>query len=185
MKRLPKKIEYIDPVAQTIWHTVVDTMDQYTNDSVLSKFYLPEELVTHCRSTASIFAQVHYAPLLEPDEAYKTRLYTLFLFSMMCVVQIYLKERSMIKNYPYYKIVSNERLVKEARQKVTKLLFDGAVILETIDQVINMFLAQLMVIRQKRRFTIKDKIFDEEKFDRFLPASILWGYLFTKELIID
>lgn len=185
MKRLPKKVEYIDPVAQNIWYTVVDSMDKYTHDSVLSKFYLPEEIIIHCRSVASIFAQIHYAPLLEPEEAYRSRLYTLFLFSMMCGVQIYMKERTVLKDSHYYNILSDKEAVKEAKQKVTKLLFDGAVILETIDQVMNMFLTQLMVIRQKRRFTIKDRLFDEEKFDRFLPASILWGYLFAKEMIID
>lgn len=185
MKRLPKKVEYIDPIAQSIWHTVVESMDQYTHDSVLSKFYLPEEIIIHCRSVASIFAQIHYAPLLEPEEAYKTRLYALFLFSMMCGVQIYLKERVMLKNYPYYRILTDKKAVREAKHKVTKSLFDGAVILETIDQVMNMFLTQLMVIKQKRRFTLKDKMFDDEKFDRFLPASILWGYLFAKEMIVD
>ncbi len=185
MKRLPKKVEYIDPIAQNIWHTVVESMDQYTHDSILSKFYLPEEIIIHCRSVASIFAQIHYAPLLEPEEAYKTRLYTLFLFSMMCGVQIYLKERVMLKNYPYYRILTDKKAVREAKHKVTKSLFDGAVILETIDQVMNMFLTQLMVIKQKRRFTLRDKMFDDEKFDRFLPASILWGYLFAKEMIVD
>jgi hypothetical protein len=81
--------------------------------------------------------------------------------------------------------MSDKQAIKLAKNKVTRSLFDGAVILETVDQVMNLFLAQLMMIRQRRRFAIRNREFDEEKFDRFLPASILWGYLFAKEMVLE
>lgn len=161
------------------------SMDQYTHDSQFSKFYLPEEIIPHCRESAAIFTQVHYAPIISTEEAYKSRLYSFFLLSMVCGVQIYLKERSVLNKMNSYTVTVDESAIAEAKRKVSRQLFDGAVILETIDQVMNLFLTQLMMLKQKRRFSMKNHEFDEEKFDRFLPASILWGYLFAKEVVTD
>jgi hypothetical protein len=187
MKKIQKTEEQLtlDPIVANIWENVVYSMDQYTHDSPVSKFYLPEDIMVHCREVSAIFAQVHYVPILTTEEVYKSRLYSLFFLSMLCGVQIYLKERSLEKNYSPYTLLADEKMIRAAKNKVTRMLFDGAVILETVDQVMNLFLAQLMLIRQRRRFTIKNKDFDEEKFDRFLPASILWGYLFAKEMVLD
>jgi len=185
--KLPKKNDdlQINATANSIWEHIVYSMDQYTHDSQFSKFYLPEEIIPHCRESAAIFAQVHYAPIISTEEAYKTRLYSFFLLSMVCGVQIYLKERSVLNNMKTYSVNIDESVISEAKRKVGKQLFDGAVILETIDQVMNLFLTQLIMLKQKRRFSVKDHEFDEEKFDRFLPASILWGYLFAKEIVTD
>jgi hypothetical protein len=100
-------------------------------------------------------------------------------------VQIYLKERSVLNKLSDYNVTVNYEAIHDAKRKVSRQLFDGAVILETIDQVMSLFLTQLMMLKQKRRFQLKDHDFDEEKFDRFLPASILWGYLFAKEVVTD
>lgn len=184
--KLPKKEQlHVNDSANSIWEHVVHSMDQYTNDSHLSKFYLPEEIVPHCREAASIFTQIHYAPIISTEEAYKSRLYSFFLLSTLCGVQIYLKERSVINKLSDYNITVNQDAIHDAKRKVSRQLFDGAVILETIDQVMSLFLTQLMMLKQKRRFQLKDHDFDEEKFDRFLPASILWGYLFAKEVVTD
>lgn len=185
--KLPKKNEelQIDSTATSIWEHIVYSMDQYTNDSQFSKFYLPEEIIPHCREAASIFTQVHYAPIISTEESYKSRLYSFFLLSMVCGVQIYLKERSVLNHLKTYAITSDDKEISEAKRKVSRQLFDGAVILDTIDQVMNLFLTQLMMLKQKRRFTIRNHDFDDEKFERFLPASILWGYLFAKEIVID
>lgn len=175
----------VNDTANSIWEHIVHSMDQYTHDSHLSKFYLPEEIVPHCREAASIFTQVHYAPIISTEDAYKSRLYSFFLLATLCGVQIYLKERSVLNKMPDYSVNINQDAIHDAKRKVSRQLFDGAVILETIDQVMSLFLTQLMMLRQKRRFNIKDHDFDEEKFDRFLPASILWGYLFAKEVVTD
>lgn len=185
--KLPKKNEelQINSTANSIWEHIVYSMDQYTHDSQFSKFYLPEEIIPHCREAAAIFTQVHYAPIISTEESYKSRLYSFFLLSMVCGVQIYLKERSVLNKLKTYAITTDMKEISEAKRKVSRQLFDGAVILDTIDQVMNLFLTQLMMLKQKRRFNIRNHEFDEEKFDRFLPASILWGYLFAKEVVVD
>lgn len=185
MKRLPKAEISIDPLAQRVYEDVVCSMEQYTDDSAVSKFYLPEPLLSHSRKTASIFAQIHYAPLLTPAQAVKSRLFGLLLLSIICGSQIYFKERSVFTNFAPYQIRSNEKVIKDIKHRVTKMLFDGATILETTDQVMRLFLDHMVTPRMMRRLAMHDHDFDREKFDRFMPASILWGYLFAKEMIID
>jgi hypothetical protein len=186
MRRLPKheKIE-ADPLAYRIFDEVVYSMDQYTHDSILPKFYLPESYLQHCRSTASIFTQIHYAPLLTPHEAMRSRLFGLLFLSIACGSQTYLKERSIFTNYAPYSIQLDSAVVKDVKNRVTKMLFEGATILETTDQAMKLFLDNLVTPRQVRRLAILNREFDAEKFDRFMPASILWGYLFAKEMVLD
>lgn len=185
MKRLPEQEVEIDPIAKRVYEDVVCSMEQYTNDSMFSKFYLPEPLVSHSRTTASIFTQIHYAPLLTHDEAVRTRLFGLLLLSIICGAQIYLKERSIFTNFAPYRVRSDKETIKDIKHRVTKMLFDGATILETTDQVMHLFLAHMVTPRTMRRLAVSDHDFDSEKFDRFMPASILWGYLFAKEMILD
>jgi hypothetical protein len=185
MRRLPKQNIEIDPIAHRIFEEVVCSMEQYTHDSTLSKFYLPEYFLKHCRDVSSIFAQIHYAPLLEPKKAVKSRIFGLFFLSINCGAQIFLKERSIFTNFAPYSLYTDEKIVKDIKQRVTKMLFDGATILETTDQAMKIFLEQLVTPKQVRRLMIYDHDFDVEKFDRFMPASILWGYLFAKEMVIE
>lgn len=185
MKRLPKHETAIDPLAQRVYEDVVCSMEQYTHDSTLSKFYIPEPLLKHSRTTASIFTQIHYAPLLTHEQATKSRLFSLLLLSIICGAQIYLKERSVFTNFAPYRLRSDEQAIKEVKHRVTKMLFDGATILETTDQVMQLFLDHMVTPRVMRRLAIHEHDFDQEKFDRFMPASILWGYLFAKEMILD
>ena len=190
MRRLPKeekteKQQVFDPLAHRIYEEVVLSMEQYTHDSHLPKFYLPENFLRHCRMLASIFTQIHYAPLMEPEIAKRSRLFGIFFLSISCGAQIFLKERSIFTNFAPYKMQTDEKKVKDIKQRVTKMLFDGATILETTDQTMQMFLEQIANSRQIKKLVVSNHEFDEEKFDRFMPASILWGYLFAKEMLTD
>lgn len=185
MKSLPEEQYIVDPLAERVYEDVVCAMEQYTDDSPYSKFYLPEPLLSHCRQTASIFAQIHYAPLLTHNEAKKTRLFALLLLSITCGAQIYIKERSIFTNYAPYHVRAEAQTIKDVKHRVTKMLFDGATILETTDQVMKIFLDHMVTPRIIRRLALPEHDFDNEKFDRFMPASILWGYLFAKEMISD
>ncbi|MBI4080782.1 MAG: hypothetical protein HY430_03365 [Candidatus Levybacteria bacterium] len=186
MKSLPdEKLQELDPMVQRIWEDIVYSMDQYTHDSVTPKFYLPEQLITHARSTAAIFASYHYMPLLTEKEAYKSRLFSLFLLSINCGIQIFLKERSIMTDYSPYSIETNMDTIKQAKQKVTRLIFEGVEILVTTDQVMNLVLEHINSPKIIRRLTLNNKELNTEKFEMFLPGSMLWGYLFADEIIID
>ena len=186
MKRLPNKEEQqIDPSVQRIWEEIVYSMDQYTNDSVLSKFYLPEEILAHCRSAANIFAQLLYTPIPSPTEIQKTRLYGMLYLSMACGVQIYLKERSLTKGFLPYRITKDESIIRIARNKVGKVLSEGIKVQPPVSQVMELFITQLNTEQYVRRFSIRGREFNSEKFENLLPAAIMWGYLIAQELVID
>src|SRR4051812_32998193 len=100
MKRLPNN--YYDllesnPTARTIWENVAYSMDSFTHDSFTSNFFQPEAIINECRSMAASFTVLHYAPIPDMKKIYRSRLYALFFLSLCCGVQIYIKERSILK----------------------------------------------------------------------------------------
>jgi len=186
MKRLPDQEEQlIDSTVQRIWEDIVYSMDQYTNDSTLSKFYLPEDALTHCHVAATIFTQLLYYPIPSPQEAKKTRLYAMVHLAMTCGVQIFLKERGLKKGFSPYKITTDEVAIRDARNKIGRVLSEGIKVKPPVSQVMELFIAQLNTPHYLRRFSLKGHEFNSEKFENLLPAAIMWGYLLTKELVID
>ncbi len=185
MKRIVKEKAAIDPLAQQVWEDVIYSMDQYTHDSGVSKFFLPDEIVTQCRSIAAAFAQIHYVPIPSTTDVYKTRLFGLFFLAMTCGVQIYLKERSVFTSYAPYRILTDTNGIREARRKIFRQLEDGIEIFSPIDEVMDLFIKQLSPVKTKIMRYTKDFEFNDELFDKILPITLLWGYLFAKEMIVD
>ncbi|CAN5135117.1 hypothetical protein BH11PAT1_BH11PAT1_7800 [soil metagenome] len=186
MRRLPKKEFYsTDPLALQVWEDVVYSMDQYTNDSAVSKFFLPEEITLHCKETAAIFAQLHFSPIPTSKEVLKTRLFGLFYLSTTCGVQIYLKERAIFTNYSPYAMQTDPRETREARRKTLKQLAEGVEIFQPITDVLDLFMQQLLPTKEKMKRHNKNRDFNEELFDKLLPITLIWGYLFAKEMILD
>jgi len=184
MKRLPSKEEHVsDPVVQRIWEEIVCSMDQYTHDSTFSKFYLPENILIHCRSSATIFTQLLYRPIPSSEIAQGTRLYSLFYLSMTYGVQIFLKERNINKGHVPFEITTNPHDIRAARNMVGKSLSEGIKVKSPVSQVMDIFLIQLNAHQYMRKFIIRGREFNSEKFDNLLPASIMWGYLTAQELI--
>lgn len=186
IKRLPKKESYtVDPLALQVWEDVIYSMDQYTHDSTVSKFFLPEEITTHCKSTAAIFAQLHFSPIPTSKEVCKTRLFGLFYLSMTCGVQIYLKERAIFTNYSPYVIQSEPSQIREAKRKTLKQLQEGVELFQPITDVLDLFMNQLTPTKEKMKRYNKNREFNEELFDKLLPITLIWGYLFAREMILD
>jgi len=186
MRRLPDKEEQvIDPAVQRIWEEIIYSMDQYTHDSSLSKFYLPEEILSHCRSAANIFTQLLYTPIPSPTEVQKTRLYGMLHLTMTCGVQIYLKERALTKGYLPYRITTDDKTIRSARNKIGRLLSEGIKVQPPVSQVMELFITQLNTDHYIRRFSMKGREFNAEKFENLLPAAIMWGFLLAQELIIN
>lgn len=186
MKRLPSNEEQpVEATVNRIWEDIVYSMDQYTDDSSLSKFYLPEDILTHCRTAARIFAQLVYTPIPTNKQILKSRAYGLFYLAMTCGVQIFLKERVLTKGYVPYKIVIDDDIIRTARTKVGKLLSEGIRVQSPVSQVMELFIEELTREHYTKRMSMRDHEFNTEKFDNLLPAAIMWGYLLTQELLLD
>lgn len=186
MRKLPKKESYsTDPVALQVWEDVIYSMDQYTHDSTVSKFFLPEELTTHCKSNAAIFAQLHFSPIPSTKEVLKSRLFGLFYLSMTCGIQIFLKERAIFTNNSPYLMQTDPKEIREAKRKTLKQLQDGVEIFHPITEVLELFMMQLSPTKEKMKRFNKNRDFNEELFDKLLPITLIWGYLFAREMILD
>lgn len=186
MKTIPEpKEQSIEPLALQIWENVVLAMNQYTHDSTTSKFLPPEEMLVHIRPIAGAFAMLHFTPFPTMKEIYKSHLYALFYFSIVCGVQMYMKERSLRTNFSHYTIRSDNASVRDAKNSVMKQLADGVKIFPPINQTMDLFLSHMLTPRRLERLPLKNAEFDNTKFDKFMPVTLLWGYLFAREIIID
>ena len=100
-------------------------------------------------------------------------------------VQVYLKERIITKGYLPYNTISNPDAVRSARNKIGRMLSEGIKVKSPVSQVMDIFLIELNAHQYMRRFNLKDRELNTEKFDNLLPAAVMWGYLTANELIVD
>ncbi len=189
MKSLP---EFINPrsietenIAFLITQEVIMSMSQFTNDSYFSKFIPPEELLIHIRPIAAAFAQIHFTPLPPMNKIYKSQLYALFYFSIMYGIQIYIKYRSITHDHKPFIITTDQSKLRTARIKAAKELIDGVRVYPPINQVIDHFIKYIITKKMTNKLTIQGLEFDSSKFQSFVPITLLWGYIFVKEIIID
>lgn len=189
MRNLPDPTEINEHnnqlLALNIWEDVVSSMSQYTNDSYLSKFNPPEELLRQIRPVAAAFTMLHYTPIPMTKEIYKSQLYTLFNFSILCGIQMYVKQRAILKNHAPYVLQTNNNKIREAKEIVMKQLTEGIRVFPPINQTMDIILQHLITPRRVERLPLKNLEFDNQKFDKFMPVTILWGYLFAREIILD
>jgi hypothetical protein len=188
MKKLPENQEpqlISDPLVLQIWEDVVYAMDQYTDDASVSKFFMPVELSDHCRAMAASFALLHFSPLPDMQVILKSRLYGVFYLSLHCGIQIYLKERAIMTSYLPYRILSDEHQIREIKNTILKQLAEGIQVYAPVNQVMDLFLQQLTPMKEKVRRNMKEQVFNDELYDKFLPVTMLWGYLFAREMILD
>jgi hypothetical protein len=184
-KRLPKEQISIDPLSLQIWEEVVYSMDSYTHDSAISKFYLPEELTTHSKLVAAAFAQIHYAPIPTTEQVMKTRLFGLFYLTIMCGIQSYIKERAIFTSYAPYTIQNDPKVIRDLKSKIMHDLEEGVPVEAPLAEVMDLFLNQLTPMKHRITKQTKNRIFHEDLFDKFLPMILVWGYLFAKEMVLD
>ena len=174
-----------DKKAKRIWEEVVYAYNNYTNDSSVSKFFLPEELIVQCRPVAAAFAASLYSPQLAPEEVYSSSAYYVFLLTTIAGVQIYIKERSLANNRSPFIIEKNEEKVLAIKQKSLGALTRGVKLTIAIQQVMRKFLAQFLTKEKKKELAIVDHEFSMEKYDSILATSIIFGYYFSKSMILD
>ena len=189
MRSLPepyekKKIEG-DSLALQIWEDVVQSMSQFTDDSIFSKFTPPEELLAHIRPIAAAFAQLHFTPLPPMKVVYKSDLYSIFYFSIIAGVQIFIRQRSILKNHQPYTVRTAPIELREAKNLVMKQLTEGIKVFPPVNQIMDIFLNHTITERRLERLPLKHTEFDSQKFNKFMPVTLLWGYLFANEVIID
>lgn len=159
-------------------------INQYTNDSVTSKFFLPEEISVSCYVAAGGFASVIYKTQLEAAEIQKAFALTYFLVLITYGFQIYLKERSIKTNAAPYRLPTNTAYIENASLLVLEKAEKGNLISSPLsDEIIKIILKQLQDNTADDDFKLKGHLLDTKKLNTYMILSLYYGYNLASYLI--
>jgi len=171
------------PNALKIWNEIIYSYNTFPNDSSISRFFLPEELIIEARSVAAAFTILLYNPQPDIKKIYNTKLYYMFLLSSVCGIQIFLKQRALETGFKPYKANLNKGKIENAKANALFLLTLGTSIPKAPHQVMKKFIFQLLSSKNTLQFRVKGSRFDKTRYQTLLNASILWGYFFAKNML--
>lgn len=185
-----KKVRDVDNALQKqanhIILEIMNSLSEYTDDNVVSKFFLPDEISHACYVAAGAMSSVVYIPLLESNEIENYPLLNLYFIAITYGFQIFLKERSHTTNSAPYKFPQNQKIISKARQKVFKQAEKGKLTsTDLAATVISIFTKHMNRTVQKQEYVKRDRPIDEEKFNTYIGIALYWGYNFAKEVIIE
>lgn len=177
-------VSFKDPNALMIWNEIIRSLDEYPHDSILSKFFLPEQLTLQCRIIAAGMTASLYRPCLSGKEIFDLKLYHIFLMATIWGMQTFLKEWSLIKNKRIYNIRYKEKeQLEKARKKILQKLSQKVTVPKTPRSVLQTFIDKFKTAVDNNDFELKGKVFIKKKYQIMLIAGVYWGYLFAKETI--
>src|SRR5882672_428074 len=115
-QKAPGKGPQLEDQALIIANEIFNLINQYTNDSSVSKFFLTDEIASSCYSLTAGFTSVIYTPNLEPEQTVDAALLS-FLYALMTnELNIYPKKRSLSTNSPLSSLPYKKKL-SEVRKK--------------------------------------------------------------------
>lgn len=184
MNKKLQKGNLSNPDARQLWNEIVCSLEEYTDDGVVAKFFTPEELILQARTMAVALASSLYTPELSLEEALESDLYHSVFLTAVWGIQAYIKEGLVLKNHTTYTLVTNntevlEKIRNESFQELTKEIRVPAVIqtlFEAYKETFNDKTAQI-------HFPLPSKTFHKERLPHMLQVAFFWGYLFGKETI--
>lgn len=169
--------------AYKIYQDILLSLESYHDDSTVAKFFLPEELGDHCKSVSASFAFALSSPDATLEEIYDSKLYYLYYLTMMYGTQIYLKEHALRTHHAYYVIEKDALRIEAIKNKVTELLCGEYSVDPASNMVMGLYKNQIHETKQKVQKEIMEVGYSAEDFDRCLHSSLMFGYLFAREMI--
>src|SRR5882672_9756277 len=116
-QKAPGKGPQLEDQALIIANEIFNLINQYTNDSSVSKFFLTDEIASSCYSLTAGFTSVIYTPNLEPEQTVDAALLS-FLYALMTYgFNIYLKERSLSTNSAPYSLPYEKKIIRSAQKR--------------------------------------------------------------------
>lgn len=183
MKQKSKTFKKLHNQAALIAGDIASLMNQYTNDSAESKFYLPSEVSEPILLTAASFSSQFY-PLLEPTELSNTAVFSMLYLAITYGFQVYLKELSIKTNGAPFSYPTNSEFVEKSKIKIYELADKKELVTTDLsDEVFELFLTNF-----KKNFIVSEFQYgeidvDQELFFAYIGVSLYWGYNFAKEII--
>ena len=174
----------LEDQALIIANEIFNLINEYTNDSHVSKFFLTDEIASACYSLTAGFASVIYTPALTPEETVDATMLS-FLYALMTYgFNIYLKERSLRTNSAPYLLPYEKKVVRKAQKKTLIKTSKGELTSTPLaDNIIALIIENVRTQMNMEEFKMSGHRFNKRKCDEYIKLSLYWGYNFAEELL--
>ena len=174
----------LEDQALLIANEIFNLINEYTNDSHVSKFFLTDEIATACYSLTAGFTSVIYTPSLDPEQTVDATMLS-FLYALMTYgFNIYLKERSLKTNSQPYRLPYEKIVVKKAQEKTLSRTAKGDLMSTPLaDNIIALIVENITTQMDMSEFAINGHRLNKRKFWDYVKLSLYWGYNFAGELV--
>jgi len=180
----PENTAQLEDQALIIANEIFSLINQYTDDSAVSKFFLTDEIATACYGLTAGFTSVVYTPALKPEKTVDATMLS-FLYALMTYgFNIYLKERSLRTNSAPYILPYDKKIVTKA-QKATLARTAGGELLSTplADNIIAIIVENITTQMDMKELALTGHRLNKRKFWDYVKLSLYWGYNFAEELL--
>jgi len=174
----------LEDQALVIANEIFNLINEYADDSFVSKFFLTDEIAAACYSLTAGFTSVIYTPELTPEETVDATMLS-FLYALLTYgFNIYLKERSLRTNSAPYHLPYEKKVVRSAQKKALTKCADGHLISTALaDNIIAIILENTETQMNIDEFKLKGHRMNKQKFWDYVKLSLYWGYNFAEELL--
>jgi hypothetical protein len=182
--KMQQSVTHLEDQALLIANEIFNLINQYTNDSHVSKFFLTDEIASTCYSLTAGFTSVIYTPALEPEKTVDSVLLS-FLYALMTYgFNIYLKERSLRTNSAPYSLPFDQQVIKKAQKIILNRTSKGDLNSTPLaDNIIAIIIENIRTQMDLEEFTLKGHRLNKRKFWDYVKLSLYWGYNFAEELV--
>lgn len=186
VKTRKKDASALEEQAMLIASEIFALINQYTNDSSISKFFLTDDIARVSYGLAGGFSSVMYSPALEPEDLKDSAILS-FVYALMTYgFNIYLKERSLTTNAAPYSLPAKVDVIKRIQKKTLEMTSEGQLASTPLaDNIIKILITNVKNQIEVEEFKIKGYRFNKRKFYDYAKLSLYWGYNFARELLTD
>lgn len=174
----------LEDQALIIANEIFNLINEYTNDSQVSKFFLTDEIADACYSLTAGFTSVVYTPALDPEETVDSMMLS-FLYALMTYgFNIYLKERSLRTNSAPYRLPYEKKIVKKAQKETLSRTTNGDLTSTPLaDNIIAILIENIRNQMDLKELIVPAHRLNKSKFWDYVKLSLYWGYNFAQTIL--
>ncbi len=181
---LTENTPQLEDQAVLIASEIFNLINQYTDDSTVAKFFLPDEIATACYGLTAGFTACVYTPALTPEKTLDSALLSFYYALVTYGFNLYLKERSLKTNAAPYILPTEKKRIVHAQNTTLRMTTDGELISTPLaDKIIQIITENVEHQMDMKDFHIKKYRINKKKFWDYTKLSMYWGYNFGKELL--
>ncbi len=185
-RKTQSSVPQLEDQALLIANEIFNLINEYTNDSHVSKFFLTDEIASACYGLTAGFASVVYTPSLDPETTVDATMLS-FLYALMTYgFNIYLKERSLRTNSQPYTMPYDTKVVRKAQKDTLSRTARGDLHSTPLaDNIIAIIIENIHTQMDLSEFSLRGHRLNKRKFWDYVKLSLYWGYNFAGELLLE